>query len=221
MIILFLACLGISLILFLLLVQLVQITLNDDIITGFEKCLVTSNKNKIQENQHGVIVKYDNVGLKLYSTDGKRISKADPQIFACGSLDELSSFIGLTISETGKEKKLLSEIQIDLYQIMAFLSGGKSKITTLNHRIKLFEQNIDEISKKLPKLNCFILPQGTKIAAWFHVLRTVCRRAERVVVGYYNQDIRTNPTVLVYLNRLSDLFFVLARKYNQNQEINV
>jgi len=152
---------------------------------------------------------------------GQRISKATPQIFACGSLDELSSFIGLVIGETGKEKKLLSKVQIDLYQIMAFLSGAKVKITFLSQRVKLFEQIMDETAKKLPKLNRFILPQGSKTTNWFHVLRTVCRRAERVVIGYYNQTKKVNPVILVYLNRLSDLFFVLARKHNQGQEIGV
>jgi cob(I)alamin adenosyltransferase len=160
-------------------------------------------------------------GGKTSVFDGQRISKASPQIFACGSLDELSSFIGLTINETGKEKKLLSEIQIDLYQIMAFLSGANVKISLLNQRVKFIEQVIDDVANKLPKLNRFILPQGSKTSNWFHILRTVCRRAERVVVSYYDQEKKDNPIVIVYLNRLSDLFFILARKYNQNQEISV
>ncbi len=160
-------------------------------------------------------------GGKTSVFGGQRISKASPQIFACGSLDELSSFIGLAINETGKEKKLLSEIQIDLYQIMAFLSGANVKISFLNQRVKFIEQIIDDVANKLPKLNRFILPQGSKTSNWFHILRTVCRRAERVVVSYYDQEKKDNPIVIVYLNRLSDLFFILARKYNQNQEISV
>jgi len=160
-------------------------------------------------------------GGKTSVFGGQRISKADPRIFACGSLDELSSFVGLVISETGKEKKLLSDIQLDLYQIMAHLSGAKIKMSFLSSKIKLFEQFIDKTASGLPELNRFILPQGSKTSNWFHVLRTVCRRAERVVVNYYDQEKKDNPLVLVYLNRLSDLFFILARKYNQNQEISV
>jgi len=160
-------------------------------------------------------------GGKTSVFGGRRISKAEPQIFACGSLDELSSFIGLVISETEKEKKLLSDVQLDLYKIMAHLSGAKIKISFLSQRIKIFEQFMDKTANELPKLNRFILPQGSKTANWFHVLRTICRRAERVVIGYRDLGNVVNASVLVYLNRLSDLLFILARKYNQTKEISV
>src|SRR3990167_3479566 len=87
---------------------------------------------------------------------GKRVSKADLQVEAYGSVDELTSYIGLV----------------------------NSNIKYLDGRVKDFENKIDEIDKKLPKLTKFILPGGSELSSWFHVLRTVCRRSERSVIRY-------------------------------------
>ncbi len=149
---------------------------------------------------------------------GKRVSKANPQVEAYGQADELSSFIGLLIAKIKNtdHKKFLTEIQKDLYLIMSFLAGAEVKIDNLSERVKKIEKEIDLLEKKLPKLNRFILPQGTEIACLFHITRSVCRRTERTLVRYLEKEKVTSykSQVTSYLNRLSDLLFLLARFYN-------
>jgi cob(I)alamin adenosyltransferase len=147
---------------------------------------------------------------------GKRILKSDLQVEAYGSIDELTSYIGLIVVKlkNKKDADLLIEIQKDLYQIMGFLSGAKIDLSPLEKKITKFEQKIDLIEKKLPKLTKFILPDGTEISSWFHILRVICRRTERNVVGFNN-----NIIIVKYLNRLSDFLFVMARNYGKNKEI--
>ena len=147
---------------------------------------------------------------------GKRISKADCQIETYGSIDELTSYIGLVVVKL-KDKKdayFLVKIQKDLYQIMGFLSGAKTDLLFLEDRVLTFEKKIDLIEEKLPKLTKFIIPGGNEISSWFHILRVICRRAERNVVRSNN-----NIIIVKYLNRLSDLLFVMARNYGKNKEI--
>ncbi|PIP63323.1 ATP:cob(I)alamin adenosyltransferase [Candidatus Roizmanbacteria bacterium CG_4_9_14_3_um_filter_33_18] len=154
---------------------------------------------------------------------GKRISKADCQVETYGSIDELTSFIGLTGTKikNKKDKQLLIEIQKDLYQIMGFLSGAKVDLLVLEKKVTEFEKTIDLIEEKLPKLNKFILPGGNEISALFQILRVICRKAERVMVNYYENNLTMKQlnNVLIYLNRLSDLFFILARKYGKKNEV--
>ena len=153
---------------------------------------------------------------------GKKVLKSNPQVEAYGSVDELTSFIGLVITKTTSQqtKKILIQIQKDLYQIMSLFS---TTLTTtarsynsrhLETQVKKFEQMIDNFEKKLPKLNKFILPGGTEISSWFQILRVICRRAERNVIRFNN-----NIIIIKYLNRLSDLLFVMARNYGKNKEI--
>lgn len=156
---------------------------------------------------------------------GKRISKADLQIETYGTLDELSSFIGLVNSKSviRNQKLSLSEIQKDLYKIMAHLAGAKMDLGFLAVRVEEFEKQIDETDEKLTKLTKFILPGGSELSSWFHILRTSCRKAERNVVHFfsYNRTIQqtNNLVILQYLNRLSDLFFTLARYYNKGKDL--
>ena len=148
---------------------------------------------------------------------GKRVSKSDIQIEAYGSVDELTSFIGLVaskISTKGGDKLFLISLQRDFHQIMAALAGAKINLKFLTEKIIGFEKKIDSLEKNLPKLNKFILPGGTEMSAWFHILRVICRRAERNVVRFNNDGM-----IVKYLNRLSDLFFTMARLYGKNQEI--
>jgi len=147
---------------------------------------------------------------------GKRVSKSDPRVEVYGSFDELTSFIGLVAVKikNKKDKEFLTEIQRDLYKIMSYLSGVKLSLDFLNNKVLKFENKIDQLDKKLAQLNKFILPGGTEISSWFHVLRTVCRRAERNMVKYF-----FSLKIIRYLNRLSDLLFVLARTYGKNKEI--
>src|SRR3989344_1677296 len=155
---------------------------------------------------------------------GKRVSKADLQVETYGSVDELSSYIGLVSGKIiNKETKIfLTEIQKDLYKIMSYLSGANLELKYLNKRVKEFEKMIDKTDKKLPKLTRFILPGGSEISAWLHVLRTVCRRSERSVIRFFSSSETlkqwSNQAILKYLNRLSDLFFPLARYYNKGKD---
>jgi cob(I)alamin adenosyltransferase len=154
---------------------------------------------------------------------GKRISKADCQIETYGSIDELTSYIGLVVAKLKNkdDKNILIQIQKDLYQIMSFLSGAKVNLFFLESQVLTFEETIDEVEKKLPKLNKFILPGGNEISALFQILRVICRKAERKNIDYFNKKKITNDELRIvkYLNRLSDLFFDLARKYGKNKEV--
>lgn len=171
----------------------------------------------------------------------KRVKKYDPQIEAYGSVDELTSFIGLVIAKiptsssglrgAGKNqnyKDLLTYIQKDLYSAMGTLCGATSNLSGLEERVITFEKTIDAIDKKLPKLTRFILPQGGEVASLFHITRTVCRRAERNVVHFFDQSATLLPTksgsagrgiIVQYLNRLSDLLFMMARLYSRDKEV--
>ena len=177
-----------------------------------------------------------NVNMSIYTRTGdagmtglyggKRISKADCQIETYGSIDELTSYIGLVVVKlrNKKDSDFLVEIQRDLYKIMSFLSGAKTDLLYLENKVTVFEKTIDAIEAKLPKLNKFILPGGNELSALFHILRVSCRRAERIFVEYFTNpstSLRTSNQLIIvkYLNRLSDLFFDLARKYGKDNEV--
>jgi cob(I)alamin adenosyltransferase len=157
---------------------------------------------------------------------GVRVSKADPQIEAYGSIDELSSLIGLLAAKTVKDKHhpVLLTIQTDLHGVMAVLAGAKEVIVVRKESIKEFEQVIDKLDSLLPPLNRFILPGGTENAAIAHICRAVCRRSERAVVRMFqtqpNSKLMENYRLVImqYLNRLSDLLFMLARYYGRGKE---
>ncbi|MFW5703838.1 MAG: cob(I)yrinic acid a,c-diamide adenosyltransferase [Patescibacteria group bacterium] len=157
---------------------------------------------------------------------GRRVSKSHPQVRAYGTIDELSSQIGLVTSKlTEDERQPLIQIQKDLWQMMGLLAGAEGSITPIEKEIKSFEGWIDKLEGELPKLTRFVLPGGTELASWFHILRTTARRAERETVDFFLSETPHNITeenegiMLRYLNRLSDLFFMLARSHAQGTEI--
>lgn len=156
---------------------------------------------------------------------GRRVKKHDPQIEASAAVDEVTSFVGLVITQIGnkEDKALLTNVQRDLYVIMSVLCGGNGDLTVAGSRILQFENYIDITDKKLPRLVRFVLPGGTAPAGWFHLLRTAARRAERVTVKFFDNDKKAlerkkKVVILQYLNRLSDLFFIMARKYAKGKE---
>jgi len=116
---------------------------------------------------------------------------------------------------------LLIEIQKDLYQIMGFLSGAKTDLLFLENRVLFIEKLIDKIEENLTKLNKFILPGSNEISSLFQILRVLCRKAERRNIDFFNQMTinESQLTIVKYLNRLSDLFFDLARKYGKENEV--
>lgn len=145
---------------------------------------------------------------------GKRVSKASLRIEAIGTVDELNSVIGFTISFTAEReiKKELIEIQKDLFVIGGALANPLQKVKLLE-RIKEFENHIDEMTKKLPPLFNFILPGGGVAGSTLHIARTIARRAERRIVSLLEKE-KVAPDILIYINRLSDLFLTMSRYIN-------
>jgi len=142
---------------------------------------------------------------------------------AIGDVDELNSFIGLVINVTdGETEDLLKDIQKDLFTIGAELAGSQrreDKSTNLDpQHVMRLEDVIFEIDQSLKPLNSFILPGGSKESSYLHVARAVCRRAERHVVKLKREKI-INEDIIKYLNRLSYLLFLLARKINEKHGI--
>jgi cob(I)alamin adenosyltransferase len=155
---------------------------------------------------------------------GGRVPKDDPRVEAYGAVDELNSFIGMAraIEILPRIDEVLAPIQRDLLGLGAILATpdldkmkehlAKARID--NERIEQLERAIDAGEEELEPLKAFILPGGTPKSAALHVARTVCRRAERRVV-HLQETVELPPLVTIYLNRLSDLLFVLARVANR------
>ena len=143
--------------------------------------------------------------------DGTRIEKDSPRIEAIGTVDELNCVIGMILVEELPElvELCLVEIQHDLFDLGGELSTPGYKAINPEYTLGL-EQSLDEFNAELPFLKEFILPGGGPGAATCHLARAVCRRAERHVVSLAKQE-EINPDILTYLNRLSDLLFVIAR----------
>lgn len=146
--------------------------------------------------------------------DGSRVPKDSPRIVAIGAVDELNSVIGAVLAETLPEPiaHTLVDVQHDLFDLGGELSiPGYSAITDAH--IERLETDVERYNAELPPLKEFILPGGTRAAALAHVARTVCRRAERALIVAAGFDAITDRS-RIYLNRLSDLLFVLARALN-------
>ena len=147
---------------------------------------------------------------------GTRISKSDLRIEAYGTIDELNAYLGLVAEQDINAERIdfLRSIQIALFNIGSQLaSDGTSNMELPNvspNDILQLENSIDEMNEELEPMKFFILPGGTESAAHCHVARTICRRTERAVIRYYEQGDK-DPTILAYLNRLSDYLFVLGR----------
>jgi cob(I)alamin adenosyltransferase len=138
--------------------------------------------------------------------DGSRVSKLDPRVAAMGDVDELNSLVGWAGG--------LERVQNELFDLGADLSvpyvAGDDRLRIGDDAIGRLEEEIDAANKALPELRSFVLPGGSERASRLFVARAVCRRAERAVLSVSDR----NPLAAVYLNRLSDLLFVLARAAN-------
>lgn len=155
---------------------------------------------------------------------GKRVPKDNLRVTAYGDVDELNSVIGVVLATPPHdvESELLGEVQKDLFAIGGQLASpdpkkvakALAKAVVPEGRVSAFEATIDRADTELGPITAFVLPAGTPKAAAFHVARTVCRRAERAVVAL-NREHAVDPVILVYLNRLSDLLFTLARLANR------
>jgi cob(I)alamin adenosyltransferase len=154
--------------------------------------------------------------------NGERIEKADPRVGAFGDVDETNSALGLLLAEPDLPPAIaasLTRVQHELFEIGAELSlPGYQRIA--REHVAQLELDLDALNEALPPLKEFVLPGGTRTAAVCHVARTVCRRAERSAWAA-NKLTELNPELLRYLNRLSDLLFVMARtlaRVNGGQE---
>lgn len=153
---------------------------------------------------------------------GRRVSKADIRIDAYGTVDELNSWIGLVRDQPVNEgrRELLKEIQDRLFTVGATLASDPEKTTRkampdiVEGDITLLEGAMDAMDAELPELRAFVLPGGHQSVSFAHLARTVCRRAERLVIGL-NEHSPVDPLVIQYLNRLSDYLFMLSRKMTQ------
>ena len=153
---------------------------------------------------------------------GQRVSKASTRLEAYGTVDELSSHLGLLaawLPEEGHEHQMVIRIQNNLFNLCTNLATDQTQTPLYpsahlaEGEIELLEQEVDTIMQELPERQGFILPGGTPEAAQAHICRTVCRRAERRIVALAEETI-VSPEVQQYINRLSDYLFVLAKKLN-------
>lgn len=171
--------------------------------------------------------------MKIYTRSGdkgetglygrERVSKDSLRIEAYGTVDELNSFIGLALTEINdiEVKDLLKRIQNTLFIIGSDLSAPDNEKNKAHQIPRISKSNYEELEKEIDKFDArldelrnFILPGGSKGAALLHTCRTICRRAERRAVSLRN-TVNLNSDIIILLNRLSDLFFVLARYENK------
>lgn len=161
-------------------------------------------------------------GGETHLGDRSRVSKADPRIEAYGTVDELGACLGVALTQPGlpsRTAEWLRRIQNDLFDVGADLavplSDARERLRVAAEQVAWLEQRCDEVNARLEPLRSFVLSGGAPAAAWLHVCRTVCRRAERRVVALGDA---AAPETVRYLNRLSDLLFILARDANSGDE---
>ncbi len=155
--------------------------------------------------------------------DGSRVSKLDPRLRAFGAVDELNAVVGVALAAGPPPDvaAVLTRVQNELFDLGADLSvpfdsgpgAGEGRLRVEQSQIDALERDCDRFNAELPELKSFVLPGGTELAARLHVARTVCRRAEREALAAA-KEVELSPLALVYLNRLSDLLFILARVSN-------
>ena len=150
--------------------------------------------------------------------DGSRVSKLDLRLVAYGTVDELNSALGVVLAAHPPDeiRLVLERVQNELFDVGADLSvplGRDGRLRVAQSQVDRLEADCDRFNAKLPELRSFVLPGGTQEAAGLHVARTICRRAERETLRAA-QEHDLDPLTGIYLNRLSDLLFVLARAAN-------
>jgi len=156
---------------------------------------------------------------------GGRVAKDHPRVEAYGAVDELAAWIGMVLAAdplreiAATLKRVAEELAILTAELATPKREALGDSILHDEQVQRLEDSIDQFQNQLPPLTEFILPGGTKIAAMLHLARTVCRRAERRVVTLAHQPEESVPSiVLIYLNRLSDLLFVLSRVANQTDK---
>ena len=150
--------------------------------------------------------------------DGSRVSKLDSRIAAYGTVDELNSALGLVLASDvpGEIRAVLARVQNELFDLGADLSvplAREGRLRVTDEQVLALERDCDRLNVGLPALTSFVLPGGSEVAGRLHLARTICRRAERDTLAA-SREHELSQAVLVYLNRLSDLLFILARCAN-------
>jgi cob(I)alamin adenosyltransferase len=170
---------------------------------------------------------YTKTGDKGFTSliGGTRVPKSHIRIESYGTVDELNSYVGLIIDQdiAAHDKKILKEVQDRLFTIGSSLASDPEKsrmtIPDLNMEdIELLETEMDKMNEQLPELRHFILPGGSNAISYCHIARCVCRRAERITVQLAEES-TVDEKVTIYLNRLSDYLFTLARKIGNDGKI--
>jgi len=161
--------------------------------------------------------------------NGERVPKTHPRIIAYGGTDELNAILGLLISSglAGRWIERIKHIQNDLFDLSADLcipetdeSEERPPLRVSEAQVAKLEEWIDECNESLEPLTSFILPGGSPMSAWMHLARTVCRRVEIDILRLSEQE-PVNSWVTAYLNRLSDLLFVLGRHFNEDGKADI
>jgi cob(I)alamin adenosyltransferase len=150
--------------------------------------------------------------------DGARVSKLDLRIGTFGTVDELNSAIGSVLASGCPDdvREILDRVQNELFDLGADLSvplEREDRLRVTDGQVEALERDCDRLNADLPELKSFVLPGGSECAARLHIARALCRRAEREAIAAAREH-ELNPATLVYLNRLSDLLFILARFVN-------
>ena len=153
--------------------------------------------------------------------DGSRVDKDDLRVECYGTLDELSSYIGLcSVYAQDYDKKILRDIQLKMFSVCAELATreeGKYKNIVVEEDIIHLETLIDEYITKIDEVDAFIVPGTSVLSANLHIARTICRRAERIIYSLSKVE-KVNPLLLKYINRLSDMLYAIAR-FNETELI--
>ncbi len=154
---------------------------------------------------------------------GKRVKKSNLRIIAYGAIDELNSSIGIVLSSSldSDISELLTQIQNQLFVVGADLANPKLSDATNRVSIDMvtfLEKYIDNFESELLPIAYFILPGGNQVASWLHLARAICRRAETSIASLSESE-QINKTCQIYINRLSDLLFVIARVINKRSKI--
>lgn len=151
-------------------------------------------------------------------SSGERVSKSSERIEAYGTLDELNSLIGVIASHSDRKDEELEQIQNELHILQAELANREPEVKVTEENTKRLEELIDRYQKDCPPLRDFILAGGTEVASFLHLGRSVARRAERRIVEL-DHDEQVRDELLAYINRLSDLFFLMARHENAEENV--
>jgi cob(I)alamin adenosyltransferase len=169
----------------------------------------------------------DNGETSLFN--GARVRKNNARIITYGVVDEVNSHVGLLLCYTSREEKfkevsaILSKVQNQLFVLGSDLANPDTKLKDYprinNEDIVFVENSIDKLDRNLEPLKSFILPGGSIESSYCHIIRTITRRAEVNIVNLFVDNEKGNKSCLIYLNRLSDLFFVISRVINKLKNI--